>query len=42
MVLSVANVTLIELASMMATKARVDHAVLDKDFEEVVVRPLEA
>ena len=40
--LSVADVTLIELASMMATKAREDHAVLDKDFEEVVVRLLEA
>ena len=35
--LSVADVTLIELASMMAIKAR-----LDKDFEEVVVRLLEA
>ena len=42
LVLSVADVTLIEVASMMATKAREDHAVLDKDFEEVVVRLLEA
>jgi len=33
--LSVADTTLFEPASMMATEAREDHDILDKDFGEV-------
>jgi len=32
---SVADITLFEPASMMVTEAREDHAVLDKDFDEI-------